>query len=77
MEQAKNKQAAGYERCVICGSMTAVRRDTPVAERVNYIEGCGQLCAPCCRRLTANARGTAQTDANKAGISSGSAAPLK
>ncbi len=36
-----------YEKCVICGTVTDVMKDTPIAERQEYIEGTGQLCQKC------------------------------
>ena len=35
------------EKCVLCGRMVAVRRDSHVAGRRYYVEGAGQLCARC------------------------------
>lgn len=40
-----------FERCVSCYELTDVRKDTPVDERPNYIEGAGQLCPECWRRI--------------------------
>ena len=40
-----------YEHCVLCGGVTAIRRETSVSERADYIEGGGQLCPSCYRRL--------------------------
>ena len=33
------------ERCVLCGKLTGVSRDTPIGEREYYVEAAGQLCA--------------------------------
>ena len=35
------------ERCVLCKDPTPYRRDDPIEKRMNYIEGCGQLCRRC------------------------------
>ena len=39
------------ERCVVCGAVTDVPFDRPVAERTRYVSGVGELCAACCREL--------------------------
>ena len=39
-----------YERCVICGELTEVLRETPINERDFYVVGCGQLCFDCYRK---------------------------
>ena len=33
--------------CVSCGAYTGYKFSTPVAQRYNYVEGSGQLCAKC------------------------------
>jgi len=33
--------------CVSCGGYTGYKFSTPVAQRYNYVEGAGQLCAKC------------------------------
>ena len=35
------------ERCVLCGAITPYHRETPIGERLYYVEGCGQLCENC------------------------------
>ena len=35
------------ERCVLCGAITPYGRETPIGERLHYVEGCGQLCKNC------------------------------
>ncbi len=35
------------ERCVLCGAITPYDRETPIDERLHYVEGCGQLCKNC------------------------------
>jgi len=39
------------ERCVSCGNQTTVDTNTPVCYRDNYIDGAGQLCPSCFKRL--------------------------
>ncbi len=55
MQKQNDRPAAGetspYERCVLCGAETDIRRDTPVSLRSGYIEGGGQLCRSCWQRL--------------------------
>ena len=36
-----------YERCIVCGKCTEIRRDETIEKRLGYIEGCGQLCREC------------------------------
>ena len=43
------------ERCVLCGTATAVPVTVPVEQRTCYVEGCGQLCAACWRETYGNA----------------------
>ena len=46
------KQAdSKFECCVICGKPTEYRIDTPIGKRERYIEGAGQLCRECFRKL--------------------------
>ncbi len=42
-----NENLKDYEKCVICGTVTDVKYDTPLVERKEYIEGTGQLCRKC------------------------------
>lgn len=39
------------ERCVLCGKPAEYTKDTPISERIGYIEGCGQLCKNCFAEL--------------------------
>lgn len=39
------------ERCVLCGKETDVPIDLPVDRRDCYVEGSGQLCRDCWRRV--------------------------
>jgi hypothetical protein len=36
-----------YDLCVMCGKETIYEKSCPVAERVGYVEGAGQLCESC------------------------------
>jgi hypothetical protein len=36
-----------YDLCVMCGKETIYEKSCPVAERVGYVEGGGQLCSSC------------------------------
>ena len=40
-----------YESCVLCGKRTGIPKMMPVSERAYYIEGSGQLCPECYRKL--------------------------
>ena len=40
-----------YEKCVLCGADTEIPITTPIEEREDYIQGCGQLCATCRRKI--------------------------
>ena len=40
-----------YEKCVLCGAETKIPVTTPIEEREDYIQGCGQLCTPCRRKI--------------------------
>ena len=35
------------ERCVLCGALVRIPKDTHLANRNNYVEGAGQLCEDC------------------------------
>ena len=39
------------ECCVLCGTRTGYAKDTPIHERVGYVEGAGQLCMACCKAV--------------------------
>lgn len=39
------------EHCVVCGSATEYTKETPVSERIGYVEGAGQLCPDCYKDL--------------------------
>jgi hypothetical protein len=40
-----------YERCVICGKRTDVRKNIDIKDRPTYVAGAGQLCKDCYKRL--------------------------
>jgi hypothetical protein len=33
-----------YDHCVICGKQSPYTRNTPIEDRVNYVDGAGQSC---------------------------------
>lgn len=39
------------EKCVLCGADTGIPVTTPIDDREDYIQGCGQLCASCRRKI--------------------------
>ena len=43
-----------FEKCVMCGKNTDVKKNMPIESRSFYIEGCGQLCEDCAFILTQN-----------------------
>ena len=45
------KQEIVYEKCVLCGAETKIPVTTPIEEREDYIQGCGQLCTSCRRKI--------------------------
>lgn len=52
-KQKKQKKSEEiYERCVVCGELTAVRIDTPIELRDNYEIGFGQVCHRCHKQFT-------------------------
>lgn len=38
---------SNLERCVLCGTLLNIPKDTHLVNRSNYIEGAGQLCEKC------------------------------
>ena len=40
------------DRCVLCRKETEYTKETHIDKRVNYIEGCGQLCKTCNNTLS-------------------------
>ena len=49
------KPDSEYERCVLCGCLTSVKKDTPIVMRSEYVVGAGQLCWNCNQKLKAEA----------------------
>ncbi len=47
----KNHKEDEYETCVICKCKTNVKKDKPIKERYSYVEGTGQLCYECYKKL--------------------------
>ncbi|HEY4521594.1 MAG TPA: hypothetical protein VJH05_00430 [Candidatus Paceibacterota bacterium] len=39
-----------YDKCVICGAETPYTQYTHIDARLNYVEGCGQLCNECAKK---------------------------
>lgn len=39
------------DKCVICGADTPYRFSTPISEREFYVEGSGQICIKCHRKI--------------------------
>ena len=46
-----DKQDKQLDCCVICGKPTEYRKDVPIDKRERYVEGAGQLCRECFRKL--------------------------
>lgn len=40
-----------YDVCVLCHEPTDVLTSTPIDQRINYVEGAGQLCDKCPEKL--------------------------
>lgn len=51
MRREENDESP-FERCVICGKLTTVRKDTHIDFRDNYEIGFGQMCYECHKRST-------------------------
>lgn len=52
LKKEKLLRRSTWEYCVICGQRTNVRRDEPVARRLYYVEGVGQVCPRCYRETS-------------------------
>ena len=39
------------EQCCVCGKVTEYMKETPISERIGYMEGAGQLCHDCYKDL--------------------------
>lgn len=50
----KENDESPFERCVICGKMTTVRKDTHIDFRDHYEIGLGQMCYECDRKNNNN-----------------------
>ena len=37
----------GTDLCVLCGADTGIPAETPIDQRVGYVEGSGQICRKC------------------------------
>ena len=51
MKNGEEKVFSQYETCVLCGKNTGILRNAPLCNRVGYVEGCGQLCAECAKKI--------------------------
>jgi hypothetical protein len=51
MTEKNTTEETLYEKCVLCGSLTNVRKTLPVEYRQNYIFGAGQICDDCAEVL--------------------------
>ena len=45
-----------YDVCIGCGVQTDYKTETPVNFRDNYVEGAGQLCKPCFKKVYENGK---------------------
>ena len=45
------KKKEEYETCVLCKCKTNVKLDKPIEERNAYVEGVGQLCYKCYKKI--------------------------
>ena len=54
-----------YEICVLCGKPTGILRTAPVQSRADYVEGGGQLCSECARKVYRSMKNSAHTDKAK------------
>ena len=43
-----------YERCVLCGNLTNVKKNTPLEYRPHYVIGAGEICEECAEQLKEN-----------------------
>lgn len=61
LKNGEEKVFSPYETCVLCGKNTGILRNAPLWNRVDYVEGCGQLCAECAKKIR-NIEGKKQKD---------------
>lgn len=47
----KKKEEKEYEQCVFCGKKTIVPKEQEIEMRPYYIEGAGQLCYDCYKKI--------------------------
>lgn len=45
------KKNSDYEKCVLCGMVTHVKKSVSVENRRNYIYGAGQICKNCAEKM--------------------------
>jgi hypothetical protein len=45
------KKEEEFETCVLCSCKTNIKLDKPVEERNGYVEGVGQLCYKCYKKI--------------------------
>jgi len=43
----KNTEVVQTEKCVVCGRETGIPINTHIDNRLDYVEGSGQLCSIC------------------------------
>lgn len=58
MGEAIEQSCAKAECCVHCGRETDYSRQTPIQDRIGYIEGAGQLCRDCHNEVYSKERGS-------------------
>ena len=51
IQRAKNISENEGDVCVVCGRQTEIPRSVPVDFRLCYVDGIGQLCLSCWKRL--------------------------
>ena len=54
MDKREKQTGSEVEHCVVCGKLTEYRKDTPIDKRERYVEGAGQLCHECYRKIFLN-----------------------
>ena len=57
MWKSGKKQKPEKDTCVICGKETEYTKDTPIQNRIGYVEGAGQLCRDCHMELYLKGQG--------------------
>lgn len=46
-KKKNNEDSCIFERCIMCGKITNVRKDTHIDFRDHYVMGSGQMCYSC------------------------------